>query len=165
MHLRKLKKEDAPLMLEWMHDPGVVGHMGTNFAEKTMDDCLGFIEWAQTAQSDLHLAVADEKDEYMGTVSLKHIANGEAEFAITVRACAMGTGASRFGMEQILREGLCRMGLNRIYWCVSPANVRAVRFYDKNGYPRVDRTTCNTAAYTPEQAEAFLWYAVTGENR
>ncbi len=30
------------------------------------------------------------------------------------------------------------MGLNCIYWCINPANQRAVRFYDKSGYCRVD---------------------------
>lgn len=74
MYLRALQEKDAPLMLEWMHDPSVVGHLGTNFMEKTLADCQSFIAWAQTAENDLHLAVADDDDTYMGTVSLKHIA-------------------------------------------------------------------------------------------
>ena len=136
MKLRKLELDDAPLMLEWMHDPSVVGHLGTNFMEKTLDDCVRFIQWSQTASEDLHLAIADDANTYMGTVSLKHIGSGTAEFAITVRACAMGKGYSGFGMAQILRHGLGQLGLDAIYWCVSPKNQRAVRFYDKNGYTR-----------------------------
>ena len=109
MKLRKLEQRDAPLMLEWMHDPDVVGHLSTNFAEKTLDDCQRFIAWAKDTREDLHLAVADESDTYMGTVSLKHIHGGTAEFAITFRACAMGKGYARFGMDAILRKGIGEM--------------------------------------------------------
>ena len=44
MKLRKLEEKDAPLMLEWMHDPEVVADMRTNFADKTLEDCLSFIK-------------------------------------------------------------------------------------------------------------------------
>lgn len=161
MQLRPLALCDAPLMLEWMHDASVVGHMGTNFMEKTLEDCEKFIIWSQTAAQDLHLAVVDDRDEYQGTVSLKHIENGAAEFAITIRACAMGKGVSAYAMESILRRGLDTMGLDKIYWCVSPENRRAVRFYDKNGYPRVDVSTLQPVGYSREQLQTYIWYAVT----
>lgn len=160
MKLRPLLSKDAPFMLEWMHDESVVENMGTNFMSKTLEDCQNFIQWAQTAKEDLHLAVANETDEYMGTVSLKHIAHGTAEFAITVRACAMGKGFSAFGMDSIIKKGLYEMGLNKVYWCVSPDNKRAVRFYDKHGYPRVSVDTLNPQGYTKEQESYFIWYAV-----
>ena len=159
MNLRPLEQRDAPLMLEWMHDPDVVGHLSTNFAEKTLADCQRFIDWASTTREDLHLAIADEENTYMGTVSLKHICGGTAEFAITVRACAMGKGYSRFGMDAILRKGISELGLSAIYWCVSRHNARAVRFYDKNGYVRTqDVPTPIRDAYTPEQNADFIWY-------
>ena len=165
MKLRSLKLEDAAPMLEWMHDASVVSHMGTNFASKTEADCLRFIENSLTDTENVNLAIADEDDIYLGTVSLKHMdpQRREAEFAITIRACAMGKGVSRFAMESILEQGFSQWNLRRIYWCVSPENVRAVRFYDKNGYPRVDAGTLNTAHYTPEQVRTYLWYAITSE--
>ena len=77
--LRSLKPEDAPLMLEWMHDPSVVEKLQTNFAGKTLDDCLAFIAAAQENDRDIHLAVTrDGDDTYLGTVSLKHIRGGQA---------------------------------------------------------------------------------------
>lgn len=159
MHLRKLKPADALPMLEWMHDQSVVSHLGTNFMEKTIDDCRRFIDWANETDTDLHLAVADENDEYMGTVSLKHIGNGTAEFAITVRACAMGRGYSQYGMAAILEMGRVQLGLDAIYWCVSRHNARAVRFYDKNSYVRTATVPENIrSAYTPEQNADFIWY-------
>lgn len=159
MKLRNLIPADAAPMLEWMHDETVVGHLATNFAEKTLEDCLGFIAWSNQTQSDLHLAITDDNDEYMGTVSLKHIHDGTAEFAITVRASAMGKGYSAFGMAEILRKGKEELGLTAIYWCVSRYNARAVRFYDKNGYQRttqVPRSILN--AYNTNQLADFIWY-------
>jgi diamine N-acetyltransferase len=150
---------DAPLMLQWMHDETVVSHLGTNFMEKTLADCERFIAWANETDTDLQLAVTDDNDEYMGTVSLKHICNGMAEFAITVRACAMGKGYSRFGMESILKKGIQELGLSAIYWCVSRHNARAVRFYDKNDYTRtVEVPSSILEVYTPEQQRDFIWY-------
>lgn len=141
MRLRKLIPADAPLMLEWMHDADVVSYLGANFAEKKLEDCQRFIADSQTDPENLHLAVVDEDDTYMGTVSLKHIdrTSKTAEFAVTVRASAMGRGFSRFGMERILTHGIQDLGLSAIYWCVSPKNERAIRFYNKCGYQRTDR--------------------------
>ena len=68
----------------------------------------------------------------MGTVSLKHIENGNAEFAIAVRAGAMGRGYAWRGMESILEKAFQDMDLESVYWCVSRENGRAVRFYDKH---------------------------------
>ena len=73
----------------------------------------------------------------MGTVSLKHIHDGKAEFAIAIRKCAMGKGISGDAMKEILNYGLDTLGLDQIYWCVSPDNRRAVRFYEKNGYRQI----------------------------
>lgn len=137
IHLRKLRQEDAPLMLEWMHDEDVVYFMKADFQHKTNQDCENFITSAQDESKDLHLAVADDNDTYMGTVSLKDIENNSAEFAITMRKAAMGKGYAAEGMKQIIDKGFNKFQLNHIYWCVNPANKRAVRFYDKNGYHRV----------------------------
>lgn len=156
MQLRKLKAEDAPLMLEWMHDPDCVENLQANFAEKTLADCERFIAYAQKAEDDLHMAIVDDNDTYMGTVSLKHILGGRAEFAISIRACAMGKGFSAWGMRSIIDMGLQELGLDEVYWCVSPVNKRAVRFYDKNGYTRCQDIAA--PGYTPEQISSYIWY-------
>ena len=133
MRLRELKQEDAPLMLAWMHDESVVSDLRGNFAAKTIDDCRSFIANSIT-EENIHLAIASDTDEYMGTVSLKNIENGSAEFAITVRAEAMGRGYSWFGMEEIIKKAFNELGLESVYWCVSRDNTRAVRFYDKHNF-------------------------------
>ena len=130
MNLRKLELKDAPLMLEWMHDPDVVQNMQADFAHKTLSDCENFIRVSHTDDKNLHLAVVDDNNTYMGTVSLKNIENDAAEFAITVRKNAMGKGFSKYAMSEIIRIGLEELNLKSIYWCVSPENKRAVKFYD-----------------------------------
>lgn len=162
MKLRKLLSGDAPLMLEWMHDSDVVRDLKTDFSSKTIDDCAAFIESAQDTSENLHLAIADDNGEYMGTASLKHICNGTAEFGITIRKCAMGKGFSSFGMREIINTGFADYNLRMIYWCVDPVNHRAVRFYDKNGYKKCPPPS-EASGYSDEEISRFYWYAVQKE--
>lgn len=136
MYLRELKIEDAPLMLAWMHDESVVGKLRGNFASKTIEDCKAFIA-SSISESNIHLAIASDSDEYMGTVSLKNIEDGSTEFAITVRKEAMSKGYSWFGMEAIIDKAFNELNLESVYWCVSRENERAVRFYDKHNFHEV----------------------------
>lgn len=160
MKLRKLQIKDAPLMLEWMHDQSVTEYMQTNFASKSLEDCEDFIKKAQNISENIHLAIVDDNDSYMGTVSLKNIRDGYAEFAITIRKVAMGKGYSKFGMHEIIRVGFEVLNLQTIYWCVSLNNIRAIHFYDKNGYKRVDYTSRMVGHYTKEQIDQYYWYAI-----
>ena len=159
MYLRKLELKDAPLMLAWMHDKSVTEKLHADFASKTMDDAENFIKSSWDNKNDLHLAIASDSDEYMGTVSLKHIEDGSAEFAITVRAESMGKGYSWFGMESIIEKAFEDLGLECVYWCVSKDNPRAVRFYDKHNF--------HEALDIPQQAanryygvDDLKWYSV-----
>ena len=164
MRLRKLEEKDASLMLEWMRDPSVVEYMQTDFASKTIGDCVEFIKSAADRTTDIHFAVADGNDDYMGTVSLKHITDDSAEFAITVRKAAMGRGFSTFAMKEIIEYGFNTLNLNSIYWCVNPENKRAVRFYDKNGYKRVILNNTERifgGGYSPEQIQNYIWYRIS----
>ena len=166
MYLRDLKLKDAELMLEWMHDDNVIENMQTDFASKQLEDCERFINTASLSTEDKHFAIVDGNDNYMGTVSLKHIESQTAEFAITVRSAAMGKGYSRYGMQEIIKYGLNEMHLKKIYWCVSPDNKRAVKFYDKNGYARIDiKEICQCYSvvkknYSISNIDKYIWYMV-----
>lgn len=146
-------------MLEWMHDPDVVQYMRRDFASKTIEDCLQFIQAANYSEEDLHCAIVNDEDEYMGTVSLKHIREGKAEFGITVRSCAMGKGYAQFGMHSIIEKGFTQFGLSKIYWCVSPENTRAIRFYDKQSYER-RVPSMQSAYYSSEERNKYVWYCL-----
>ena len=159
MKLRKLELKDAPLMLEWMHDKSVVEDLRTNFLNKTIEDCVNYIKKSWEDKENLNYAITDETDTYMGTVSLKNIREKTAEFGITIRTCAMGKGYSIDAMKAVLKLGFEDMGLEKIYWCVSPENKRAVRFYDKNGFERVSANVLDiTEDYDSEQIAYYIWY-------
>ena len=132
-----------------MHDDDVVHFMKADFEHKTLTNCEKFISLAQDSSHNLHLAVADDNNTYMRTVSLKDINDDTAEFAITMRKTAMGKGYATEGMRQILNLGFNDLNLNTIYWCVSKNNHRAVKFYDKNGYTRVSLGQLSEALNTP----------------
>ena len=117
-----------------MHDKNVTESLRTDFSSKTIEDAENFIESSWSDTNNLHLAIVSDEDEYMGTVSLKHIENNTAEFAVIVRAEAMRRGYSWFGMESIIEKAFNEMGLESVYWCVSRENLRAVRFYDKHNF-------------------------------
>lgn len=160
MRLRKLEQRDAERMLAWMHDRTVVERLQTDFTAKTLKDCKDFIESSQDAEN-IHFAIVDDEDTYMGTVSLKHIRNETAEFAIVICKAAMGKGYSIRAMDEILKIGFERYSLKDIYWCVAPDNLRALRFYDKNKFQRVsaDEITI-TGGYTKEQINSYVWFHV-----
>lgn len=159
MKMRELCLKDALFMYEWMQDKNVICGLQPKFAEMTEEDCKAFIERSWTEEKNLHLAVVNEEDEYMGTVSLKNIdqASGEAEFAIAIRTKAMGAGFSTFAMKEILRIGLEEMGLKRIYWCVLKKNKRAIRFYEKNDYQRIESSHFEQEG---NENSPYFWYQV-----
>lgn len=163
MQLRNLKQRDAERMLEWMHDRFVVEKLQTDFVAKTIDDCRKFIDNSQD-EANIHLAIVDDADRYMGTVSLKHITKNTAEFAITVCRDAMGKGYSIWAMNRIIKMGFEQYGVSDIYWCVAADNLRALRFYDKNHFTRVETDKINIAGgYTKEQIASYIWYQISKE--
>ena len=158
--LRKLELKDAPLMYEWMHDEMIVKNLQTDFMKKTIKDCEDFINLSLTDHTNLHFAIVDEEDVYMGTVSLKNINHHTAEFGIAVRKSAMGKGYAIKAMKEIIQYGFTELQLHTVFWCVSPWNKRALRFYDKNGYQRIDMRNKKVEGYTNEQVNQYIWYAV-----
>ena len=159
MKMRKLQMQDAHWMLEWMHDDTVVHYLRGNFAEKTIDDCIRFILKSRDETENIHLAVVDDSDEYMGTVSLKHIRQNTAEFAIALRASAMGRGYASFGMKAIMEYGYRSRGIDSFYWCVDPDNQRALSFYGKHSCRR-GKAPDLSPGYTDEDKGRYIWYSV-----
>lgn len=159
MKLRRLELKDAFLMLEWMHDRNVVENLRTDFQSKTIDDCICFIKnsWSDTV--NWNKAIVDENDVYMGTVSLKNINKRSAEFGITICRNAMGKGYAFWAMQEALRIAFEDKNIEQVYWCVSPENKRAVKFYDKNGFSRIESNKLeDVIGYTSEQIDSYIWY-------
>lgn len=91
--LRRLEQKDAVYMLEWMHDETITCNFRYPFAAMTLERAKIFIDYSFDEENQ-HFAITDNKDEYMGTVSLKHISEVDhnAEYAIVMRKKAHGTG-------------------------------------------------------------------------
>ena len=166
MKLRALKLEDANRMLEWMHNDDIVSNLGKNFKSYTLQDCKVFISHSQTDNSNLNLAITDDKDNYMGTVSLKHVVDNTAEFAIVLHPNAIGLGYARFAIPEILSIGFNKLNLKEIYWNVLKSNKRAIKCYEKNGYERSvpDSVKYLTlGGYSTSLQDQFYWYKITKE--
>lgn len=162
MYLRKLELKDAPLMLSWMHDLNVTEFLATNFSEMTIRDAERFISKSKDESDSVHMAVVSDEDEYMGTVSLKHIDSTDmsAEFAISMRREAHGHGYAWFGMTEILEYGFEQLGLECVYWCVSNENKRAVRFYEKHGFHEIVDIAEKMLLDYQDNTSNLKWFAV-----
>ncbi len=141
--LRNFKKEDANFMLEWMRDDRITVFFEKPFSDYMLEDverfCLG--EQNRTLQKkgdNLHLAIVNDIDEYLGTISLKNYdpIAGKAEYAIVVRKCAQGTGVARKATREILDKAFFEYNLNRVYLSVLNSNTRAIYFYMKCGFKK-----------------------------
>lgn len=132
--LRQLQEKDAAGMLEWMTDPSIACFFRFDAAAMTLDRCKAFIAGAGEQANCRHFAIVGADDEYLGTISLKEIENGSAEYAISTRACAHGTGAAMEATRQILAVAFEELGLNRVYLNVLADNSRANAFYRKAGF-------------------------------
>lgn len=162
MKLREFKWEDAPKMLEWMHDDNVTKYMDTSFLEKSIEDCHSFILDSRNKEKNYHLAICKDDNNYIGTVSLKNIdrINKNAEFAMTVCSDAMGQGFAQRAMKSIIEIGFEKLDLEQIYWYVSKENIRAIRFYNKNGYVQIQNRERIRTDISQLQFEKYLWYQV-----
>lgn len=139
--LRDLEEKDAPYMLEWMHDAELAKCFQRDMLGMSLQDAKNFCNLSSQKSKledsqDLHYAITDEKDEYLGTISLKNInqKNGTAEYAISIRRHAQGMGVAREATRLLLKKGFQDYGLHRIYLNVLSDNVRAVKFYEKCGF-------------------------------
>lgn len=136
MLIRKLEQKDAERMLMWMHDINVTRYLAADFSKKTIEHATSFIKESEMDSTNIHRAIVNDDDEYIGTVSLKNIDtdNMTGEFAIVVSTEGSGRGYAWYGMKEMLQYGFDIIGLECIYWCVSEKNAKAISFYEKHGF-------------------------------
>ena len=161
--LRLLRKEDAPLMLEWMHDYNVGAKLAAHFEEMKIEDCERFIEQSYSDEHNLHRAICtEEDDEYLGTISLKNIdrRNSNAEYAVSMRTKAIGTGMATIATDGILDIAFHELGLNKVYLYVFSQNIRAVRFYKKYGFVYEGTAREQMVAKDKAGYSDIMWFAI-----
>lgn len=136
MRLRKLEKKDVPFILEWMKDPEVNCFFRFDPEKITENTVSEFVILAQDFSQSRHYACVNAEDEYLGTISLKHlnVQDKNSEYAISFRRSAQGSGAAGFATQEILRIAFKEMQLERVYLNVLEQNTRARNFYKKNGF-------------------------------
>ena len=139
--LRELKEKDAVLMLEWMHDPDVQKGFRKNMMDATLEDAREFCKNSKipnviSCGDNLHFAIVNGEDEYLGTVSLKNIDTESltAEYAITTRKKVAGMGVGYAATGMILNKALNEYGLRKVYLSVLENNKAAINLYEKSGF-------------------------------
>lgn len=137
--LRRLEEKDADGMLEWMRDPEIQKGFRFEAEEKDREAVLSFIRSANVDfidGKDIHYAVSDENNEYLGTISLKNIdiVNKKAEYAISLRKMAQGKGIATEATHEILKLAFEQYDLERVYLNVLSENRKAVCLYERCGF-------------------------------
>ena len=161
MKLRPLKKEDALAMLEWMHDPDIQKAFRYDMLNQNLNDVLSFIKNASLELRDgnsLHFAVADDSDEYLGTISLKNLdlTSKNAELAISLRKMVHGKGVATWAVWELLKLAFLDFGLQRVYLNVLSDNIQAIRFYEKFGF--IFEGEFRNHLYLRGKFKNLLWY-------
>ena len=164
MKLRKLSVKDIPLIKEWMSDQSINSQFKTDFSVYTYDEIAKFIQDAQDFSSHRHYAIVDEKDEYLGTISLKEIdlINLKAEYAVVLRSKAIGTSAAKNATQKILDIAFNELKLNKVYLNVLATNTRANRFYQKFGF--VFEGTFRQDLKIENEFYDLNWYSILKES-
>lgn len=133
MKLRTLECKDADGMLEWMHDAELCAGFRFDGNQFSREDVLRFIDNSMT-DLNRHYAVVNDADEYLGTISLKKIGHGTAEYAIALRKRATGTGIAKEATRKLLEVAFEELYLEMVYLNVLADNIRAIRLYEKVGF-------------------------------
>lgn len=136
MILRKLELKDAENMLNWMQDPTITRFFRFSSDSVDFESVCSFIKCAQDTSENLHLAIVNESDNYVGTISLKNIdmIAHNAEYAISTCSCIHGTGIAYDATREILKIAFDELDLYRVYLNVIEENKRAIHFYEKFGF-------------------------------
>lgn len=167
VHLRRLEEKDAQGMLEWMQDTEIQKRFLFSSKSFTEEDVLKFIREAETQPMEgksIHLAITDETDEYLGTISLKNVEllAKKAEYAISLRKKAQGMGVGTEATKKILEAAFNRFGLERVYLNVFSDNERAIHLYEKSGF--VYEGEFRKHLFLRGEYKSLRWYGMLKED-
>lgn len=146
INLRGLRAEDAEAMLEWMHDEEIQLGFQKNMLDMKAEDAKRFIANSQLETgikdgSDIHYAIVDDRDVYLGTISLKKINLGlkTAEYAVVLRKSFQGKGIASAATRKLFKIAFEDIKLDSIYLYVIEDNLRARKCYRRNGFVFVEK--------------------------
>lgn len=81
-----------------------------------------------------------DTDAFIGNIEFMDPANGSAELGIAITAAMQDRGLGTEAISAMVRYGMDRLGLRRIFLKVFPDNARAIHVYEKCGFREYDRT-------------------------
>lgn len=156
--LRKLLEKDAEKMYLTLTDHEINHHMRIGDASFTLEGCKKFILSSNNDKHNVHFAIVDSDDNWVGTISLKDIDydKKQAEYAIITCKEVHGKGYAPKATDEILEYGFNKLGLEHIYLDVISKNEPAKKFYQKYGFKH-DRTDINGITIGGELCD-LEWY-------
>ncbi len=84
--------------------------------------------------------VERETSAFIGNIELVHIENGSGEMGIAITAKMQDRGFGTEAIPALVRYGMEKLGLVRVYLKAFPFNARAIHVYEKCGFREYDRT-------------------------
>ena len=140
MRLRELNLDDAKGMFCWFQDNIVTYFLHGDYSNYSIEDAERFIMYESKAADEVHKAIVNDENEYVGTVSLRHIDRIEetAELAVVVQSDYFTKGYAWFAVAEMLKYAFNTLALRGVYWRVFSKNKRAIRFFDKHGFNMPD---------------------------
>lgn len=136
IYLRVLRLSDADYMEEFVQDEDIATNLLFTRYPYSKENMIEFIKSSWRDQRNVHYAITNDNDEYIGTISLKNISyvDRNAEYAIVTRRKFWGQGVASQATDKILLYGFSTLNLNKVYLNVLRSNERAVKFYEKYGF-------------------------------
>lgn len=167
MQLRELTLEDSAGMLEWFRDENVTSYLHGDYSNASINDAIKFISEESKYDNEVHYAIVNDENDYIGTVSLRHIDKVEetAELAIVVKSDYFAKGYAWFAVCEILKYAFNILQLRGVYWRVYQKNKRAIHFFDKHGFNKPDEDIPKHIKQRHSNEKDLIWYvALNGDD-
>ena len=160
MQLRELNLNDASGMFKWFQDKVVTEFLHGEYDAFSLNDAASFILEESKANDEIHKAIVNDEDEYVGTVSLRHIDRVEetAELAIVVQSKYFSKGYAWFAVSEMLKYAFQTVKIRGVYWRVSSRNKRAIRFFNKHGFNMPDEDIPEEIKKRHSNEKDLVWY-------
>lgn len=139
IYLRLIEFEDIPYRVKWLNDEEInsgITISGPVSLAKTQ-------AWFQKVVLDDtrrdFMIIDTEKKEPIGIIGIVKIdyQNSKAELYIAIGNKAYwGRNNGSEALQLIVKYSFCELDLNRIYLYTNTTNIRAQRFYEKNGFTK-----------------------------
>ncbi|MHB0914001.1 MAG: GNAT family N-acetyltransferase [Armatimonadota bacterium] len=139
--LRAVERADVPRLWEWAQDEETMRLRNYLAPPKSLAEAEREFD-AQSAESDLRLAITTQDGELIGETSLTGInpRTGGAKFAIAIgNKDYWGKGYGTDATRTLMRYAFEQLNLHRITLYVHDFNGRAIRAYEKCGFKKEGR--------------------------